>query len=254
MGRIWKYGSLSAIMTTMIRRGDVPRIISAEKAECGGEGTDSVDAKSWSKQKSCSKSSDGGHKQENEVLLLRFWQMMIMLCKGHFFKLVKLKLQFASYPELIFDATYKLNDHRMPLVVMLAENSNGESEVVSLWIVQNEELGIIMHMMCIFKRNNLRWTETKCVMADKDMVERKVVKEEMPQADLLICLFHSLKVFRTQITMAKYAIDHEFRLKLLTLLQDIAYSGSEEQYQERYSKFVVVTSVVPAVVEYYHHC
>ena len=41
-----------------------------------------------------------------------------------------------SYPEVLFiDATYKLNDLRMPLYVLMAIDGNGESEIVCLWIV-----------------------------------------------------------------------------------------------------------------------
>ena len=46
---------------------------------------------------------------------------------------------FASFPELLFlDATYKHNDLRMPVYVMLVEDGNGESEIVCIWIVNQE--------------------------------------------------------------------------------------------------------------------
>ena len=35
--------------------------------------------------------------------------------------------------------TYKLNDLRMPLYVLMAIDGNGESEIVCLWIVQSED-------------------------------------------------------------------------------------------------------------------
>ena len=34
--------------------------------------------------------------------------------------------------------------------------------------------------------------ETKVALTDKDMVERKILKSEVPQISLLLCLFHVL--------------------------------------------------------------
>ena len=52
----------------------------------------------------------------------------------------------------------------------------------------------ISHLMEIFKTCN-DTTNTKCVMADKDMTERNVIAEKIPTAQLLICLFHVLRTF-----------------------------------------------------------
>ena len=43
---------------------------------------------------------------------------------------------FQAYPEvLMVDATYKLNDLRLPLFVLLVIDGNGESEVCGLFLV-----------------------------------------------------------------------------------------------------------------------
>ena len=47
---------------------------------------------------------------------------------------------FSNFPELLLiDATYKLNDLRMPLYIMMVVDGNGESEIVALWIVASED-------------------------------------------------------------------------------------------------------------------
>lgn len=57
-----------------------------------------------------------------------------------FFQTEEMQQTFAAYLEIIIlDATYKLNDLRMPLYVMLTVDGNGESEIVALWIVQTED-------------------------------------------------------------------------------------------------------------------
>lgn len=37
------------------------------------------------------------------------------------------------------DATYKLNDLRMPIYLFVVEDGNGETEIVALWMVAKED-------------------------------------------------------------------------------------------------------------------
>ena len=54
---------------------------------------------------------------------------------------------YRKYPELLFiDATYKLNELRMPLYVLLVEDGNGESHIVALWLITNEDAANIRAM------------------------------------------------------------------------------------------------------------
>ena len=58
---------------------------------------------------------------------------------GVFMQSSEMKATFRAFPELILiDATYKVNDLRMPLYLMLVVDGNGESEVVALWFVRSE--------------------------------------------------------------------------------------------------------------------
>ena len=104
---------------------------------------------------------------------------------------VKMRRLQSRFPELLLlDATYKLIDLRMPLYALMVVDGNSESGVDGLWIVANEERAIISGLMDIF----IRYKDTdsiKCVMADKDMVERDVISEKLPGAALQICLFYA---------------------------------------------------------------
>ena len=103
-----------------------------------------------------------------------------------------------SYLEVLFiDATYKLNDLRMPLYVLMAIDGNGESEIVCLWIVQSEDKVTITNLLVEFKKHNENSSLVQCIMIDKDMTERDVLKEQLPQAALAICLFHTLHTMRS---------------------------------------------------------
>ena len=116
----------------------------------------------------------------------------------------KMRDLYSHYPEVLFvDATHKLNELCMPLYVLLVEDGNGESEVVAIWIVVNEDSSSIKKMVDRFKRHNEHWDKTVTVITDKDFVERDTFKDEFPQASLQICLFHVLTTFKREITSVR---------------------------------------------------
>ena len=131
---------------------------------------------------------------------------------------------FEQFPELILiDATYKLNNLNMPLYVIMAVDGNGEREVVALWLVANEDKVTISHMMDVFVKHN-DTTNVKCIMADKDMVERDTIAEQIPSAALMICLFHTLRTFRWDITAEKMNLSAAQHVTVLEIIAKLAYA------------------------------
>ena len=169
--------------------------------------------------------------------------------KAIFFQTAEMKKIFESYPELLFiDATYKLNDLQMPLYVLMVMDGNGESEVVCLCLTQFEDKETITELIHGFKRLNPSWPSIQCVMSDKDIVERNVFTEEMPQSKLLICLFHTLRTMRREITCEKLGISPGERSMCLEIVSKMAYAMSEEQYSELYDQ---LKNAPQRVVEYF---
>ena len=156
-----------------------------------------------------------------------------------YFQTSEMMDSFRTYPELVFiDATYKLNDLRMPLYVSLVVDGNGESIIICLWVVQSEDKETITSLLVEFKTHNENWPLIKCVMSDKDMTERNVIKEQFPQASLLICLFHTLRSFRREISCEKLGISQSERIMCLELISKMAYAQSEESYASFYDEFI----------------
>ncbi|KAL2088617.1 hypothetical protein ACEWY4_015516 [Coilia grayii] len=124
------------------------------------------------------------------------------------------------YPELlVLDATYSLNDLRMPLYVLLVVDGNGESQPVGLWLVANKECETIAALMDIFVGEN-NAADIHCVMAD-EIMERQVA-EKLPNAVL-------------QIACGKMSITSQQRLAVLNLFSKMVYAKTEETYEEQYS-------------------
>lgn len=145
---------------------------------------------------------------------------------------------FEAYPELVcIDATYKLLELRLPVYLMLCEDSNGSSEIVSVCLLVQEDAESTTWMMDAFKKLNPKWERIRVVMADKDMGERDVIKRCIPNASVLICLFHTLRSFRREVTCEKMGITSGQRTVCLDLMQKFCYAHTEDEYSQLYSHF-----------------
>ncbi|KAH7950678.1 hypothetical protein HPB51_028287 [Rhipicephalus microplus] len=143
-----------------------------------------------------------------------------------------------AYPEFLgIDATYKLLEIRTPVYVMHVEDSNGDTETVCVAILVNESAPTIKWMLEKFKELHPSWPKVKCVMADKDLLERDLLKESFPQSKVLICVFHTLKTFRREIACNKMNITAEERDQALALLQKMVLSRSSEKFEELQLEF-----------------
>ena len=170
---------------------------------------------------------------------------------GLFFQDRLMKTTFASYPEIIFvDATYKLNELRMPLYLMLVVDGNGQSEIVMVFITAIETEIAINNLVQSFKANNPQWKETKVIMTDKDLNSRAVFRQEFPTASLYICLFHVLRSFRREITCEKLGLRSGERDHALELMTKLAYSKSESEYDDHYQS--LLESGLKSVIAYHN--
>ena len=141
------------------------------------------------------------------------------MLKAIYFQTFEMRSAFASYPELLLiDATYKLNDLNMPLYVLVIVDGNDESEIVCLWLTQFEDKETITELVQEFKKHNSKWSSTECIMSDKDMTERQVLSEQFPQTKLLICLFHTLRSMRREVSAEKLGISQGERSMCLEIL------------------------------------
>lgn len=169
---------------------------------------------------------------------------------GIFFQDYQMKLNFASYPEvLMIDATYKLNDLRMPLYLMMIVDANGQSEIIATFLTVFETEDAITKMAEKFKSHNDNWPQTKVIISDKDFTERMVFKKEFPAASLIICLFHTLRTLRREVTCDKLGILPGERDHALELLTKLAYSSSPQEYDNHYKD--LKESGLKSVILYY---
>lgn len=157
--------------------------------------------------------------------------------KGLFFQDDLMKQAFQAYPEILFmDATYKLLELGLPTYLFLSEDSNGQSEITGVCLLTSKDADSMKWMIEVFKRCNDEWRNTRVVMADKDIQERDVIKQCLPESSVMICLFHTLRSFRREISCEKMGISAGQRTLSLEIVQKLAYASSEAEYDELYSQ------------------
>ncbi|KAG1665902.1 Protein FAR-RED ELONGATED HYPOCOTYL 3 [Nymphon striatum] len=171
--------------------------------------------------------------------------------RGVFYQDVEMKKMFEAFPELVLiDATYRLNDLEITLYLILAVDGNMESEIVALWFLAQENREILSHMLCFFKKANSAGCEQiKVVMADKDIAGREVISEELPNAQLLVCLYHTMRNFRREVCNVSMGILASQRHDVLEILTKITHSRNEEDYNKNYETLKSLKNV--AVMEYF---
>ena len=172
--------------------------------------------------------------------------------KGLFFQDQQMKHAFQAYPELVcIGATYKLLELGLPTYLMLCEDSNGQSEIIAVCLLVTEDASSMTWMMDTFKKHNVNWDRICVLMADKDIGERDVLKQCMPNSSVLICLFHALRSFRREITCEKMGITSGQRTLCLEHVQKMAYASTESEYSCLYDQ--LERDAPKEVVQYFNN-
>ena len=76
----------------------------------------------------------------------------------------------------------------------------------------------ISKMVSTFKSFNSSWEKTKVVLSDKDFTERNVFQIEFLAASLIICLFHTMRSFKREISCEKMGLrsgERDYALELM---------------------------------------
>ena len=84
----------------------------------------------------------------------------------------------------------------------------------------------------MFKKQNPCWFKTKVIMSDKDFTEYDAFTSCFSGASLNICLYHTLRTFRREVTCEKLGISSAERLRPLETLSRMAHSKTAIDYDQ----------------------
>ncbi|XP_071855528.1 uncharacterized protein ZSWIM9-like [Apostichopus japonicus] len=141
-----------------------------------------------------------------------------------------------QFPEVLhLDATYRVNNRRMPLYVVMVEDDNGKGASVAYALLANERKeSIFFFLNTLLKTNPLVKDLATCFIVDKDFTEINVIESLFSKAQVILCRFHVLKTFRLETTKLKITDDE--RNTIRSILQSLVYSTSGDKYQESLEK------------------
>lgn len=87
-------------------------------------------------------------------------------------------------------------------------------------------------------------------MTDKDFVERYVLHELFPSVPTYICLFHTFRTFKREVSVSKMGIKQKEKDTALQYLNKKAKSKTAELYDDIYKEFAA--TVPTSVLQYFN--
>ncbi|XP_066924800.1 uncharacterized protein [Clytia hemisphaerica] len=160
---------------------------------------------------------------------------------GLFFQDQPMKMNFENFPKILFiDATYKVNELRIPAYIFLVEDSLGQSEVVGVALLVNETKESLAWLIKTFaEKNPSSKDKLRVVMADKDINERNRIAELLG-VPILICLFHALKSFKREL--AALSLTAPIKEEAKRLFEQMCYAHNELDFEKSEKDFELLQS------------
>lgn len=153
----------------------------------------------------------------------------------------RMKRYFDTYPDiLLMDATYKLNDRRMPLFFMLVIDGNGESHIAAMFVIKSENYDIVSKMFTTFKKHNPKHGSIKVILSDKNFADRRAYTEAFPTAQLQLCIFHVMQNFHREVSTKNMGITGLQKKQAITVLQKMMYAPTPLEYSSFYDDLVAL--------------
>lgn len=159
--------------------------------------------------------------------------------QGVYFQDQRMKNVFNSFPQLLlFDATFSLNDRRMPLIILLVVDGNGESQIVGLFLAKSENGDILNTLLTHFKNENPNHINTEVILTDKGHANLNVVERQFPNVAHHLCIFHVAQTFEREVTTLKREITPTERSCCLKILNNMIYCKSQAEYDALYAQLL----------------
>lgn len=174
------------------------------------------------------------------------------IVRGIFFQEDSMKLQYATFPELLFcDATYNMSKEKMALQVLMVLDGNGDSQIVALFIIDSENIETMAAMLQLFRENNANCEKTEIIMVDKGAANIASFNDVYPNAQIHLCVFHIQQIFQRQISVKDMNIDMNTKKNALNILTGMIYAKNQAEYDRLYGDLQLLNS--PKILEYFNN-
>eukprot|EP00477_Mikrocytos_mackini_P001087 GAHX01001168.1.p1 GENE.GAHX01001168.1~~GAHX01001168.1.p1 ORF type:complete len:645 (+),score=93.39 GAHX01001168.1:44-1978(+) len=145
---------------------------------------------------------------------------------------------------LLSDSTFSMVKKKWSLFAILCVNGEAYSEIVCWFLVKNETY---IKLAQVFNRlkevNDFEKIETW--LTDKDMSERKIIREYAKNVNLGLCFFHVKRAFNRYLNFRKTGWSKEEKANKIGMLYRILVSKNQEEHDS------LVQRLDPISKEYY---
>jgi len=155
----------------------------------------------------------------------------------------EMQSDFKSFPEVLsIDNTYNTNKVKMPLTGFLCQDKFGHGKVAAWTLLRDEKKTTLHDAFLTFVETYASVKDKiRTVFVDKDMNEIMRLKEVLPDADVVVCRFHSGEIFKRQIDK-KFDKDENKRVKGREVTKKMLSTECEEEYTKLYEELKTVAS------------
>lgn len=176
--------------------------------------------------------------------------------KGIFFTTERMRQLMSFWPKVLFiDGTYKLTNIGFVLVLMNCMDTNNYTHVVGCAILADEQADTLSEMFKSFiEEHKKACTLLECIITDKDLTERNVLKQLLVGVKLFLCQFHTLQAMGREITPSKMDATKEEVDLSLRILECMVKTSSEDKFHRKFEELQKVAP--PKILLYYlnnHH-
>jgi hypothetical protein len=132
------------------------------------------------------------------------------------------------FPEvLLMDATYCVNNRRMPLIIFMVMDGHGNGCVVAFCFVSDERQETVEAAVKIFVENNSgALSKTVTAVVDKDYSEISAIEKLLPNVHVHLCRFHVQKTFKSM------TVNEPRKSEIRRILNDMVYCSSLNAYDK----------------------
>ncbi|OXU17032.1 hypothetical protein TSAR_001789 [Trichomalopsis sarcophagae] len=127
--------------------------------------------------------------------------------------------------------------HSLIVLIFLVEDGNFLTEIVGVGIVRREDQDTMDWIMSSFKKHHHNnFQIIKYFMSDKNQTQRQAVKKICPNIVLLICLYHTIQIWKRQLS--KMNLSSKQKEFYLDELKKLAYAENINIYEYRLREMV----------------
>ena len=116
--------------------------------------------------------------------------------KSIYFQLKEAVEIYERFPNLLLlDATYKVNNLDMPLLVFMNVDALTCDKIIACALVESETTEILSDVLNTFKKYNPTSKNLSYIIVDKSMAEISAIKIVFPDCSIRLCSFHVIQAF-----------------------------------------------------------